>query len=419
MKKLNKIIIIISFIIILAIILLAVLKKEDLKENKNNIGSNNSEHKIEKSKLIKEINHTRYYTNVDIIVRYYNAIYKKETNKVYDMIDKTYLENKGISKANILSKLTSVKVENIYFSSEDMYVIESENIKQYYIKGKIKDNMFAEEYTYVYFNLNIVSKENTFKIKPLEKKEYEDKIKKGSLEENVKIEKNQNNTYKDIVANDQFIVSNMMNDFKFKTKYEDEKAYNILNKDYREEKFKTFEEFEKYLETASIKKAILKEYSKIENSKGTTYIAIDQYGNSYVFEESAVMEYNVMLDTYTIDSKGYIEKYKSLKDEEKVINCLAKVFEAINNKDYKYVYGKLNQTFRKNNFDSIEKFEKYVKENFYINNNIEYLGVEEKEEYKIINTKIINSKDKDKFISRKFIIGLVEETNFEMSFTLE
>lgn len=96
---------------------------------------------------------------------------------------------------------------------------------------------------------------------------------------------------------------------------------------------------------------------------------------------------------------------------------LEKVIEAINEQDYNYVYNKLNETFRKNNFSTLEKFEKYIKENFYEENEATYLNFNEISETYTYSV-IIKDKKTSKTKTKNFVMQLGAGTNFEMSFEI-
>lgn len=146
--------------------------------------------------------------------------------------------------------------------------------------------------------------------------------------------------------------------------------------------------------------------------------ALIKNGNYYIFDVTAVYRYTLILDTYTIDLPEFIEKYYGTEPTEKVALNIQKIFEAINNKDYNYVYGKLADGFKKNYFPTLDSFEKYAKEKFYDRNEVEYLFYEkESEEYYSYTIKI-SDKDTGKSKNLKIIMQLQSGTNFVMSFNV-
>lgn len=138
-------------------------------------------------------------------------------------------------------------------------------------------------------------------------------------------------------------------------------------------------------------------------------------GKYYIFKENSAFQFSIILDTYSIDLPEFIEKYESATTQEKVALNLEKVIEAINEQDYKYVYNKLNETFKKNNFDTLEKFEKYMKNNFYEENEASYLSFNEISETYTYSVKIKDA-ESEKYKTKNFVMKLGEGTDFEMSF---
>ena len=53
-----------------------------------------------------------------------------------------------------------------------------------------------------------------------------------------------------------------------------------------------------------------------------------------------------MLDSYTINTPRFLEEYQKSNEQEKVELTINKVFEALNNKDFKYIYGKLDENYK-------------------------------------------------------------------------
>ena len=166
-----------------------------------------------------------------------------------------------------------------------------------------------------------------------------------------------------------------------------------------------------------------------ENEK--EYICIDQYGNYYIFKDNGVMNYTVKLDTYTIDTEDFNNKYDNGSDQLKVGMNLEKIFQALNRKDYEYIYEKLDSTFKQNNFSTLNDFEQYAKENFYDINKIEYGKFQEKSgvyiyEILISDAQEIVSNDEEKNdeqisenkIQRNFVVKLEDNKDFIFAFNL-
>lgn len=128
------------------------------------------------------------------------------------------------------------------------------------------------------------------------------------------------------------------------------------------------------------------------------------------------MDYTVILDTYTIDLPEFLEKYENAKEEDKVILNLQKCFEALNNNDYKYVYNKLDATFKSNNFKTEADFEKYVKTNFFESNNAKSSNGKKQGDLYTYEVTITDKTEKNtKTVKKTFVMRLNEGTDFVMS----
>ena len=159
----------------------------------------------------------------------------------------------------------------------------------------------------------------------------------------------------------------------------------------------------------------LKRYQKNENNDYTQYVGVDENGDYIIFRLNSVINYNVILDTYTIDLPEFTEKYTKASDEEKVLLNIQKCFTAINDKDYRYVYNKLDNTFKANNFKTLADFEKYINANFFEKNKISAGNARKQSEVYLYDIKISNI-DGTSSITKTFVMQLKENTDFVMSF---
>lgn len=148
----------------------------------------------------------------------------------------------------------------------------------------------------------------------------------------------------------------------------------------------------------------------------STYVQIKN-GHYYFFNATAVYRYSVILDTYTIDLPEFKEKYYSAKDDtERVALNIQKIFEALNNKDYNYVYSKLAEGFKDKNFKTLESFEKYAKEKFFDNNEIEFLYYKKESDEYYSYTINVSDKKTEEVRTLTIIMQLKQGTNYVFSF---
>ena len=203
--------------------------------------------------------------------------------------------------------------------------------------------------------------------------------------------------------------------------YDHEMVYEKLNQEYREKRFETYEEFDSYAVNNIMNSVSMRiaSYQKSEHEGYTQYTCADQNNNYYIFYITDIMNYTLILDTYTIDLPEFVEEYNSADDARKVQLNISKVFEAINDGDYRYVYNKLDETFRNNTYGSLENFRVYMEENFYEENDIEYLEFSEEGDTYIYRTRIKNAAEgQSEGKEMTVIMKLLEGTNFVMSFSI-
>ena len=115
----------------------------------------------------------------------------------------------------------------------------------------------------------------------------------------------------------------------------------------------------------------------------------------------------------------FTEQYNSANDSEKAGLNLQKVVDALNDKDYKYVYNKLDETFKENNFPDLDKFKQYVEDNLYTSIEAEFSDYKNSGNIHMYDVSFKNKKDQnDTPITKTFIIKLLDGTDFTMSFNV-
>lgn len=203
----------------------------------------------------------------------------------------------------------------------------------------------------------------------------------------------------------------------------DEEFYNnYLESNYKQKRFITLQNFRDYKEKDidKLRSIYIKKYEKNEYENYTEYICIDQYNNYYIFQEKSPMNYTVKLDTYTIDTQEFKEKYGKETQQQKVEMNLEKIKQALNRKDYQYIYEKLDSIFKSNNFATLPEFENYIKNTFFSINQIEYGEFNSQANTYIYETKITDyTKETQDVIEKIFIIKLEEGEDFTISFNIE
>ena len=233
------------------------------------------------------------------------------------------------------------------------------------------------------------------------------------------VEKNNYNYFMMVYADNTTIVNRYFDNFKKLLINNPNKLYEILDKEYREKKFLSYENFLNYLRRTSNRFSSL-EVSKYQYKNDTIKI-IDNYENYYTFKMSDVMKYTIMLDNYTIIDEETKEIYSNSTEKEKVYLNTARFLNMINNKDYETAYALLDSGFKANKYPSLDKFIETLKNNLF-----DYNSIESASKYTTSgdnNIFVLNIKNGEKDDSQKkemtLIMKLKEETDFVMSFSFK
>lgn len=333
---------------------------------------------------------------------------KAKNEVIYNVLEQRYIEENNINLNNISQYIHKVG-NNITFKTKSMNEVQGERISKYIVYGKIEEQD-------IYIIVNIDSMNNSFSIHPI-LNEFDD-IKEILLAKDIEeISRNDNNIYTYVRINTEDIIKRYLSDYKEKILNNIEEAYEHIDEEYKKVRFADIEEFKKYVTNnlKTITKSIASKYQITTTDDYTQYTVIDQNNNYYIFRETAVMKYSVILDTYTIELPEFIEKYNKSNEQQKVALNINKFIEAINQKDYKYAYSKLANSFKQNYFKTQESFEQYIKNNFFEHNQITY-GNFGNQATIYTYTTILTNKETKQTKQQNFVVKLGEGTDFEMSF---
>lgn len=423
MKKIIAIVISIIIIITIVLIILLTMKKGSEQnengplEGKSDIITITDSHSVEYAD-----NRTNSFAVNRIVEEYINYIVGERSNELVSIISNKYIQDENVTINNVINK---VKDENIQYSENykvivnNMYVIkESINLESYLV-DLTYCNLAANKNYEIKLIVQIDIENLTFCIMPykyIQKLGY-DKLKLGDTctIEHEKIEKNQYNIYKMTPISKNSTAERYFNIFLENLKYDMHKSYELLDTQYKQNKFKNINEYIQYVQNNKLQENAINSYNVYTYDDYNQYVCIDNQDRYYIFNEKGIMNFTVILDTYTIDLPEFTEKYTKASDEEKVLLNIQRCFTAINDKDYRYVYNKLDNTFKANNFKTLADFEKYINANFFEKNKISASNARKQSEVYLYDIKISNS-DGTSSITKTFVMQLKENTDFVMSF---
>ena len=429
MKSKKFILILIVLLILLLIAMVILLKCFKVREEKYVADPpiEIPQREIE-TNLSKVTNVSNYYavkSCVDKFYTYYAMSFENNSysENLYNILDTEYLTFKNITKDNILKQLP--KINNSVIDIENMYVSEQQNDMYIYIVDGALRETITSQITNFRIMINIDSSNRTFSV--LLDDYIKSKYPKLNLNDKLTVNvssipiKGTDNLYEFNNISESTYVSDLFSKYKEEILFNTNFAYDNLDEEYRNKRFGSLEEFNKYVKSNVKNNVTMKvsKYNKTVNDGITQYVCLDQNGREYIFKETAVMDYKMILDTYTIDLPEFVEKYNNAQDNQKVLMNIQKVFEAINAGDYKYVYSILDDTFKQNNYAQLSNFEQYVKNNLYVNNTVGYKDYQKNGYIYVYNIQLTDATGvNSKIIKMKVVMALQQGTDFVLSFSI-
>ncbi len=431
-KKHIIILIVISIIIILLTgIILFLLKKSnnndfipEISDVGEDIDYSSTDEKIVTDKI-------EYYTVRNCINNYLNALNKEssiyyfgnEYNKdaqienVYSLLSSKFIKQQNITQSNLFSIIKTIDEEEIFIPLE-MKVLEKENINQYIVYGEIQtlSNKFISK-SFIIVNLDMKNK--TYSIEPvIDNYNSIDDITLNN--ENIAINKNDYNMYKNQNITNEYVTNEYFVLLKRLMLSDPDMAYTLMKEEYKNSRFGNINEFRNYINNnrQEILKIDMKQYLVNNYENYIEYVAKDQFGNLYIFDENEDKSIDIKFDTYTLKSEVFTNKYIKSTDEGKVQMNIDKFIQMINRHDYITSYNCIADSFKNNYFKTQEEFQNYIENNFYSYNKFEFKSCEKKAAdiyvCKVQLTDYMNENSEIKEIN--VIMQLGDNLDFKMSF---
>lgn len=352
------------------------------------------------------------------VIQYQDQEVKEEgLNRLINLLGEEYISDFRMNKNKLAEQIVDNK--KFEFDIREMYSVSlTSQIDVYLVYG----NMDGEKTSYAF---KVDSKNMTFSVYPEEymnKNGYTKDMSVSQLTINTNsIQQNDNNTFSDKKISDDYMALDYVNNFKKRMLNDTSYAYELLDKQYREKRFGSLDEFKKYVDKnkKEISTIEASNYVKNVHQDYIEYVCRDQYNNYYIFKSPTIMNYTVMLDTYTLDNQDeeFITTYNSYTDQYKVANNINKWLQMMNNRDYKTAFSVLDESFRKNIFqDSVDKFEEYMRHYFPHHYDIEFKDYSTEAGIHAQRVIFIDQDDKNQKIEQNFVMELKSGTDFVMSF---
>lgn len=432
MKSSKKIVILLAILLIIMVIIifsiLALLRSEEEDNNiiYADIETDGSEGDEFTDDIQKVEDANIFYSISFCIEKYYDNLYNQDLDdetlnekkqNLYNTLSKKYIEENSIDVNNILDQVEQIE-NQVVFTATKIETITAMDYQVYRVEGIIEDTVDEPKaLENRFFIVSIDSNNTTYDIYPLDKEEIESLDEVSISKEVDPIEKNDNNNF--------IIINTGYNELfvKYIKYYENlvnkdaEKAYDLLDEGYKEKRFGNIDNFIEYinLKQNTLEDITVQKYSIDTKDDYEQYTIVDTNNNYYIIEEYSVMDFKMILDTYTIETQENIEKYNALSDTDKLSANIQKVIEAINNKDYNYVYNQLNEEYKNNRFPNLEEFINYINSNFYDVNLIGNGTANLDGDVYISRIQITSNQSEIKQVT--ILVRLLEGTDYEISFS--
>lgn len=416
MERVIKCSIIILVLIILSISMLILIfnkvyNKEENIDCEENIDSKSFD--IVSDTSISKVTVDDVFYNVkNCVQNYIDYINDENYEAIYKVLDVNYIDKNNITIEYLKENITKLD-GNKFIASEIKGREENIDISIYFVYGKLVNDEYTVEKEKS-FTVIVDNSQSVFSIIPrsLENEDY--------YEYNFNIEYDVENNYNEYIYDaftEDKILLEYFNYYKELAVNKPEEAFLLLDEEYRDKRFyNSKEKYIEYLNNVDVRNIYPDKYMCDVYDDYKDYICIDNNGIYYIFKETAPMEFELKLDTYTIESEKFITEYDTASDEEKVMINIDKWTSMIENKDYDNSYDVLDETFRGNNFETVEEFKEYMKDNMPNNYSLEF--GEQKYLGDGIYTQVIELKNDNENITKTLIIKLKEDRKFVLSFDL-
>lgn len=356
-----------------------------------------------------------YYDNYDKQIVTNNEI----ATMIYNLLSKEYIEENSITISNVFEHIDKVE-ENLIFVPLKMKYLFVKNMTKYAVYGYCIDwdNKYVKDLAFI---VNVDEENETYSITPLNTDRYKT-VEDISLNRKEFTISSKDNTNDFIAQNitDQYLCQQYFLMQKRLMLSRPEISYNYIDEEYKNKRFGSLENYTKYISEnkSHILKMTVKGYDVKRLGDTAQYMCKDQYGNYYLFNVEKVFDYKVLLDIYTIEQETAISAYDGYSKRQKIAYNVNKWVQMVNNKDYQGTYNLLNDTFRSNNWKSVQEFENFIKSNYPSYYEIEYGKYEENGESSVQTIILKDMEEKEENKTVTLIIKLKEEMNFEMSIAL-
>lgn len=438
--KNKKLIILIGILIIILIILFISLKYLNKKEEYIEISKENNPELYTILDIQNVDNEEEFFKVNNCVNEFFLAENEKDNKKIFSMLDEEYKNKNEISTENVLEKINILNGDFCNFFAK---IINSREISfqqkyQYFVYGEIFENEYKNKSeAYIIVNIDYINNcfsiqfENEININEEKYTKVIEDLKKGNTGESIKvgdtnsekIKLNEYNEFSNVSLDKPEVIEEYLNHYTVMAVYLPEYSYNeLLDEEYKKAKFENLEAYKTYIQNNKnmILNTSIANYNISEKEDYTEYFICDNNNNYYIFRVKGIMDYTVILDFYTIDLEQITEKYDASSEQEKVAINIQKVIAAIRDKDYEYVYSKLNEKFKNNNYETLEDFEQKIQNVYTGKMNLTFNEFSNEGNTYIYNINLKGTTaSNNREVNMQIIMQLKENRDFVMSFSIK
>lgn len=418
MNKSKKVLLVMGIVVVLLIIIIIILLINNTKNEQQNTdiigGGTYGDKETQTDKELVE-NTTVFFTVENCINDYVSYIQEQDNKAIYNLLDENYVKNNKININNVKDYIENFNSNEMFIATK-MYEQRKENINTYIVEG-LKDD--SEYNTNLYYIVEFDINKSTYNITPLFDNNYKNLDDINVETEAYTIKENENNVFKYYRISNEAVAEKYLNYYTKLARQNPEKAFSLIDENYRKERFKDFETYKNYSNRMSNKYDNLNivgdSYEVLSDS--TKYILKDSENEVYTIVAKEIMNFSIQLDDYTIETDEFKKLYLSATNEAKAVTNAEKFMKMVNAKDYETAYQLLDDTYRANVFPTFDLYEQSLEASFFDNNYYSITDISEQGSYYIVTLDLkdrISSAANTKQI--KIIIGLQDGTNFKMSF---
>lgn len=333
----------------------------------------------------------------------------KNVNKFFQ-----YIKEGNVQAVNELGGNNTFFIQNdVQYVAKQAYSTENAYMSKYYTYGllTVANGNFTSKIQDVYAIVYLTGQNQAYKIQTITKEEFAN-MKALELEEKIEIPQGTYNTYEYEYVDNVKQMEIYLQDYSFQIFNNTDNAYNLLDEEYRNERFGNINEFVNYISQKQnqLQNIKITQYNATEEDNETVYIGTDDYGNFYKIIETDYMQYTIILDNYTLDD------YTGYSEEEQIKGYAEKFILMLNSLDYTNAYNVLEPTFKATYFPTQQDFENYVKQNFFERNVIATREVIE--EGVCVVTMRENISTTSNKLQKMFKVIIGEAGNFTIEFNL-